>query len=396
MKEAFRDKRFGTTIKISLSDGRVWESGTWALIGNCEDITQEYMNQGIVLTLRQLYYQLVARGIIPNDDKVYDRLSVLLTDARYNGLIDWDAIEDRVRVPKMHAEWNDVLGLIESAKRSYRLPRWANQDFYIELFTEKDALSSVLEPIADEWHITFCVNRGYSSASAMRDLSKRVISHLRAGKRCLVLYLGDHDPSGLDMLRDIRERINEFLVKGRDYVYPAFEIVPIALTMAQVQQYGPPPNPAKITDPRAKWYIAKYGQKSWEVDALRPEVMIKLVNDTIRKYVDLQKLEAVKRQEREDMKQLEEFAKTLVSSRPASPAITLLFDKDNLRTKVAVMHIINQMRVDEVEKGMEPYFDCPICGSNGSGVDIEDVFVHIFAEHTEAEFREMLDEFRGD
>jgi hypothetical protein len=391
MKEQFRNKDFGKAIKISLGDGRIWAAQTWDIIRHCEEIVNEYLQQDIKLTLRQLYYQLVARGFIPNHDKVYDKLSILLTDARYNGLIDWESIEDRIRVPKMHAEWDNVLALIKSAKYSYRLPRWSDQNFYIELFTEKDALSSVLQPIADDWHIHFCVNRGYSSASAMYDLSKRIIGQLEAGKRCIILYLGDHDPSGLDMLRDITERNAEFLTKGNEYIYPAFEVVPIALTGAQVKQYNPPSNPAKLTDPRAKWYIAKYGDKSWEVDALRPEVMIKLVNDTIAKYVDLPKLEAVKRQEREDMKKVEEFARALVGhgDRPKIHRQPLRFDRDDLRTKVALMKLIHQCFVEE-----ESYFTCPICGDAGMSIDMVEVFNHIFDDHTEAEFKELVEAVR--
>jgi len=398
MKEQFRDKSFGKAIKISLGDGRVWEAVTHDIIRHCEDIVNEYMQQGIMLTLRQLYYQMVARGFIINHDKVYDKLGVLLTDARYNGLIDWEAIEDRVRVPEMHAEWDNVLELIKSAKFSYRLPRWVGQPFYIELFTEKDALSSVLQPIANEWHIHFCVNRGYSSATAMYKLSKRIKAQIEAGKHCKILYLGDHDSSGLDMLRDINERNTEFLIKGRDYTYPAFEVVPIALTTAQVRQYNPPPNPAKLTDPRAKWYIAKYGDKSWEVDALRPEVMIKLVNDAIAKYVDLPKLDAVKRKEKEDMKSIEDFAKTLLglNKRGLQPPEAYKFDRDDLRTKVMLMRLIHERYYTDVQPRQisddaDPYYSCPICGLEFVSVDVDEIYEHIFDDHTEAEFYELLE-----
>jgi hypothetical protein len=390
MKEKFRDKSFGNAIRIKLDETHYWEAVTQDVIRHCEEIVNEYIKQGIKLTLRQLYYQMVARGFIPNHDKVYDKLSVLLTDARYNGLIDWEAIEDRVRVPKMHAEWDNVLGLIKSAKYSYRLPRWADQPYYIELFTEKDALSSVLQPIADDWHIHFCVNRGYSSASAMYDLGKRIKERVEAGKRCIILYLGDHDPSGLDMLRDITERNTEFLTKGRDYTYPAFEVVPIALTTAQVRQYSPPPNPAKLTDPRAVWYIAKYGDKSWEVDALRPEVMIKLVNETIAKYVDMPKLRAVKQKEQQDIKSIEDFAKTLLGQdKRIGPPAAYMFDRDDLRTKVMLMKLIHDTIAD-YEDGSEPFFQCPIC-NKAESVEMEDVFQHIFDDHTEDEFNELME-----
>jgi len=298
------------------------------LLGRAISIVEEYEEQNIRMTLRQLYYQLVARDFLPNTIKEYKKLSELLTSARYAGYVDWEAIEDRIRVPKKHAEWDDVTDLVESAKHSYRLDRWEGQEYYLELFTEKDALASVLSPIADKWHIHFCVNRGYTSASAMYDLYKRVDEKVDEGKKVRILYLGDYDPSGLDMVRDIKIRMSEMLLGGfydkSDYKQDPevhlgelldddkdLDVVHIALTKSQIEEYNPPPNPAKLTDPRAKDYIRRHGRVSWEVDALRPEVMMGLVNDSIRGFVDEDMMEEIKDKEKEDMKQLEEFAKTL-------------------------------------------------------------------------------------
>ena len=297
MKEQFRQKRFNTKNSN--------------LLQKCISILTEYENQGIKVTLRQLYYQLVARGIIPNVSKEYHKLSGLLTDARYCGLADWDAIEDRIRIPHRHSEFDDVLDLVKAAKNSYRLDRWEDQEYYVELFTEKDAISSVLKPIADEWHIYLNVNRGYSSATAMYDASRRFIEAGTADKECVLLYLGDHDPSGLDMVRDVQSRLREFSIPYHLESENVVKVLPIALTMEQVQKYNPPPNPAKLTDSRAKDYVAQFGGVSWEVDALPPDVMIDLVNSTIEQYVDIEKMNKVKKQEIEDIKQLEDFASEL-------------------------------------------------------------------------------------
>lgn len=283
------------------------------LLNHIDVIIKEYQRQNIKLTLRQLYYQLVARDIIPNVVKEYQKLSCLLTDARYNGDVDWEAIEDRIRVPDIPSEWDNVLDLIRSAKASYRLPRWKDQDYYIELFTEKDALSSILSPIAIKFHISFCVNRGYTSASAIYDLSKRIIEKIEEGKKIIVLYLGDHDPSGLDMVRDIRDRLTELLEEGdKSYSFDEWvEVIPVALTQEQIRKYNPPPNPAKITDPRVKGYISEFGKTSWEVDALRPEIMIKIVEGAVINFLDFDKYKKVMEQEKKDMDNLEKFAKKL-------------------------------------------------------------------------------------
>jgi len=289
MKEQIRNKRFN--------------SKNVDLLNKCVSILKEYEDKGIKVTLRQLYYQLVARGYIPNLDKSYKKISKLLTDARYCGIVDWDAIEDRIRTPYRHSEFDNILDLVKAAKYNYRLDRWNEQEYYVELFTEKDALSSVLKPIADNWHIYLNVNRGYSSATAIYDAGQRFLEQQMKGKECISLYLGDHDPSGLDMIRDITDRLIEFGCE--------IKVIPIALTMEQIRKYNPPPNFTKLSDSKSKNYIKMYGLESWEVDALSHDVMVNLVNSTIKQYVDAGKMDKVIKQEKEDIKQLEEFAEDL-------------------------------------------------------------------------------------
>lgn len=239
-------------------------------------IIEEYRSQGYTLTLRQLYYQLVSRDVIPNLQAEYKKLGVLLTKGRMAGVVDWDAIEDRIRVPKLPYYNTSVEEALQDAERQYRLDRQDGQDCYIEVWCEKDALSQVLYRVTHKYHIRLMVNRGYSSTTAMHDAFKRY--RHRAGQRLVLLYVGDHDPSGLDMLRDIRERLVEFGV--------AVEVVPVALTKEQIEEHDPPPNPAKVTDPRAGDYIAVHGAVSWEVDALPPQTLHKLIEDAVLERID--------------------------------------------------------------------------------------------------------------
>lgn len=315
-------------------------------------IVDEYQQQGLRLTARQLYYQCVTRMIVPNKDTEYKKLTALLTDARYAGMIDWDAIEDRGREPNSPSQWSDPARLVESALRAYRLPRWDGQPKYVELWVEKQALAGVLEPIASEFHATLMVNKGYSSASAMKESADRIrkasmvdeervneadkeldeiieehgkdspeyaVASHEIGEEMLsgscfrrphVLYLGDLDPSGEDMVRDIGERLTEFGVTS-------LKVEKIALTMAQVKQYNPPPNPAKITDPRAGGYIAKYGNSSWEVDALPPNVLTQLIRQAFRKHVDKSKMDEIKKREEIDKELLRKAVAGMMKKRGA-------------------------------------------------------------------------------
>ncbi len=260
------------------------------------EIIEEYSEEGYTLTLRQLYYQLVSRDIIPNKVQEYAKLSTLLVKGRMAGVVDWDAIEDRIRVPFIPYWVTGVENAVEDTVRQYRLNRQEEQEVYIELWVEKDALSGVLKRVTSHYHINLMVNRGYSSCSAMHDAYERFESVGYPCNRKIILYLGDYDPSGLDMIRDIQERLDEF---GTDV-----EVKPIGLTLKQIEKYNPPTNPAKITDPRAKWYLAEHGDKSWEVDALNPKILHALVEKNVEKLIDMDLFNSKIQQEEKDKTEL--------------------------------------------------------------------------------------------
>ena len=256
-------------------------------------IIEEYQEEGYVLTLRQLYYQLVSRDIVPNQQKEYSKLSTLLKEGRMAGIVDWDAIEDRLRKPSSPPSFDSPAEILKAAIQQFQLPRMKGQSVYVEVWVEKDALSGVLKRVTEKYHIPILVCRGYSSVSAMFDSYQRFNAAWGEGQRIRILYLGDHDSSGLDMIRDIEARSLEFFAgeQGIEDLDEAkedfgFEIIPIALTMRQINQYDPPPNPAKMTDPRAKDYIAKFGKVSWEVDALPPQVLNQLLENSILQLID--------------------------------------------------------------------------------------------------------------
>jgi hypothetical protein len=272
-------------------------------IKQMQDIIEEYQNQGLTLTARQLYYQFVSRDFIPNTARSYKNLTALLADARYAGLVDWNAIEDRVREPTIWSDFPNISACVNRAVRNFRLPRWDGQPNYVELWVEKDALAGVLEPLAAEFHATLLVNRGYSSASAMYEAAQRFMKHSNQAeseyydedepeREPVLFYLGDHDPSGEDMVRDIGVRLKEFGVER-------LEVRKLALTMEQVKKYRPPPNPAKTTDSRYENYAAEHGRQSWEVDALPPNVLQDIIRKAFEGVVDRETMDAVIEREEE-------------------------------------------------------------------------------------------------
>lgn len=264
-----------------------------ALIGQ---VLEQYSKLGITLTLRQLYYQLVSKNVIPNHQREYKRLGWLLSNARLAGRVDWHAIEDRVRWPERPSQWSGLDQLVHGATASYRRPRWADQPRHVELWCEKDALSSVISPITYDLHVTQLINRGYSSTTAMYDASKRLMA---SGKPATILYLGDFDPSGEDMVRDIGERLK---MLGADV-----EVRKIALTRPQIDAHKLPPNPAKMTDSRAQGFVKRHGQDSFEVDALPPEFLMKLVREELEALMDMPKYNAWKALEEADKARLRDL-----------------------------------------------------------------------------------------
>lgn len=258
-----------------------------ARIAMCNEIIEEYQEQKLKMTLRQLYYQCVAHRGLPNSDKSYKALAALVSDARIAGLIDWDAIEDRGRMPKSYRHWTGPKSFIGDMCWYYRKDRWAEQTQYIELWVEKDALAGVLTPLADEFDVTLVVNKGYSSSSAMHAAAQRYIEHV--SREWIIFYLGDHDPSGEDMVRDIRERLAMFEADVR--------VEKLALTMEQVLEHKPPPNPAKTSDSRYDAYAQLHGDESWEVDALGPAKLAAIIRAAFVRTIDVDAMEAAKKLE---------------------------------------------------------------------------------------------------
>jgi len=267
-----------------------------ALIESANKILDSFQAKGFTLTIRQLYYQMVSGNLIPNNLRSYKRIVSAMTAARMNGLTHWDAIEDRLRVPRLPYWAINAPAAILDLARQYRVDRQEGQPRYIEIWAEKDAVSSILGKVATKYHIRLMINRGYSSCSAMREAAER----LKLESDPMILYLGDHDPSGLDMVRDIEDRLLDFGLRR-------FHINPVALTMEQIDELNLPPNPAKITDSRAAAYIQEFGRESWELDALPPEFIIKAVENEVFFNIDeslFNKRLEEEKEDREDMRAL--------------------------------------------------------------------------------------------
>jgi hypothetical protein len=304
MKETFITKKFG--------------SAAIAMIETINQILSDYADQGYDLSLRQLYYQLVSRNYVPNTERSYKNVGSLVSDARMAGLIDWDMIKDRGREMVANPHWEGPLHFVQNVTPQYRFDLWADQENYVEVMVEKQALEGVLEPVCKTLDVPFTANKGYSSSSAMYEASKRFLDAAQSGKIIFVVYLGDHDPSGIDMSRDVEERLNHFLKVSMDLDgddVGLLNMKRVALNMSQVRELNPPENPAKLTDSRASGYVSRFGSSSWELDAIEPRQLANLVTDAVHSVCDMKLFEKNRKKQESERKQLLKFAKTFLAEK---------------------------------------------------------------------------------
>ena len=258
-----------------------------------------YEFEGFKMTVRQIFYQLLGQNIIKNSTKIYKKIVDVVGKGRKGGFIDWDAIEDRTRTHRVLDHWDSPTELIQDAAKWYRRDWWEGQPYYIEVWTEKDALIGIIKDAAYSLGCSCCSCRGYNSLSEMLAAAQRFIDKEIQGYECIILYLGDHDPSGINMTNDIKKRMELF--------HANVHVHRLALTMDQVELYNLPPNTAKEKDKRYASYKKLYGTDCWELDALHPQVLHDMITDFIKTYQDQKMFEAVKAQQEAEREQIKEL-----------------------------------------------------------------------------------------
>jgi len=237
------------------------------------------------LTLRQIFYQFVSREYIENKQSQYGMLSKLLKHARIDGYIPWGDIEDRVR------SYHDLTGWLDSSRfiktslnyflTGYKRDLLQSQDIYLEIWIEKDALSAIFTRVAEEYTVPVVVCRGFSSASFLNDFKERL--ELKDDKKPMMLYFGDFDPSGMEMLPAMQETLeNEMGVTG-------VEFKRIALTKQDIRRYNLPHDPRaiKANDTRTSKHVQAHGMYAVELDALRPDVLTQKIKGAIEAEIDI-------------------------------------------------------------------------------------------------------------
>jgi hypothetical protein len=256
------------------------------VVAEALDVFKQYDTS---LTLRQLYYRLVSRHLFPNTINSYKRLSRIMVQARENGDVPLNCLEDRSRRVLGRGDTGytsatdflkrRIAGLKDSW-REFRMPMWLDQSNYVVVSLEKDALSRLVSDVANQYSVRTFPTRGYPSFTYVQRMASYIRNRLK-GKPTVVLYFGDFDPSGIDIERDLTERLGK-------YDAGDFKVVRVALKPDQIEKYSLPPMPVKKTDVRSPSFVASYGNESVELDALDPLVLKTLVASSIGAHIDLE------------------------------------------------------------------------------------------------------------
>ena len=244
--------------------------------------------EGTVVTLRQLYYRLVAAGIIPNNFRSYKNLGAALTKWRRDGTIPIEAFEDRTRGMLFHdsgmMEDDPITWLTYFVKdgidnaRKYSLAKWRGQDYRVLVAVEKQALEGPFEQVCTDLAVDLAVCRGYPSISFLAEIAK-ALKDKADGRRNVILYFGDFDPSGLDIPRAVETDLSGFFGE-------VFDFKRIALTREQATEMDLIPAPVKTSDVRSEGFMEEHGEEVFELDAIEPDLLQDMIREAVDEYFD--------------------------------------------------------------------------------------------------------------
>jgi len=242
------------------------------------EAAREILAEHRPMTVRQVFYQLVSRQATENTQSRYNAVSKMLVTARKENIIPWKWIEDRLRRPRQVSMWGGLPDFAETVGRLYRRDVWPSQPEYFEVWVEKDALSGIFQDVLDDYGVALNVGRGYDGWDSIHNAAER----FRDGEGAAILYFGDFDPSGEDMVRSLRDRLAFFGCEP--------EIIKCALTRADIERYSLPPALTKRSDTRRKAFVQRHGDVAVELDAMPINVLRERLVNEVKARMDMQAL----------------------------------------------------------------------------------------------------------
>lgn len=228
--------------------------------------------QGPPMTVRGLFYACEnVYHVAPKTEGGYRQVAYHILQMRRRHVLPYHFIADHTRWVRKPASYSGLRAYLEHGRRAYRRALWDNQDAYVELWCEKDAVAGILSDVTTEWDVPLLVVRGYSSETFAYNAAETIKAQ---SKPVYLYYFGDYDPSGLNITEDIQRKLEGF---GAWFTFER-----VAVTREQIEDWDLPTRPPKRTDKRAKGWR----DQCVEIDAVPANVLRELAERCIRQHID--------------------------------------------------------------------------------------------------------------
>lgn len=267
--------------RLRKSTAAIWDAVLYA-----------FHDAGIPQTVRQVFYKLTTYGAVPKTENGYGQACYHLGEMREKNIIPYGWIADNTRWMRKPTTFSSIYDALVNTRETYRRALWNDQDAYVEVWCEKDALAGVLNDITSEYDIPLMVSRGYSSKTFAYEAAQELRNQ---EKPCYIYYFGDHDPSGQDARRDIKEKLERYGAK--------FTFEPVAVLPWQIEAFDLPTRPTKKTDSRSK----NWNGDSVELDAIPADQLRNLCSNAVMQHIDSYELAFTKLVEKAELEAYEEF-----------------------------------------------------------------------------------------
>jgi hypothetical protein len=232
------------------------------------------------MTVRQVFYRLVTRGVIKKTEKEYQQTVIrLMTDMRLSGELRYSWVIDESRRRRITETYDIVSEALEATAKFYRRSALREADDYIEIWCEKDALSGVLWEVTSEYDVPLMVSRGMPSLTFLHGTAQEIYRAAEQEKVTYIYQFGDWDPSGVLIPQAIERRLNEMCQRFDCY---APQIERVALTEAHIAEFSLPTRPTKRD---GNTHAHRFEGESVELDALPPHVLRDMVREVIERHI---------------------------------------------------------------------------------------------------------------
>jgi hypothetical protein len=264
-----------TNIQTSPNKARKPQARTQPLRDAITLVAADYKQ----MTIRQLYYQLVSRGVIDKTEQAYKRVCDISGQMRLNGTLPYRKIADGSRARYKPYSFGGLAEALEVTSNAYRRNLWIDQPTHVEIWCEKDALTGVIKPICDEYCVPYVATRGFPSLTLLYESAIEMIAR---GKPTKVYYFGDHDASGQAISQNLEQKMRDH---GAD-----MSVQRVGLLQWHIKAFSLPTRPSKTSDKRTPKFAAEYGDECVELDALPPHILTSWVQTAIIRNIDQQLL----------------------------------------------------------------------------------------------------------